>query len=61
MSGDLREAIQILAADNARMCTRLIAAEELAERLRRWLDSHASVTVKQLEKALEAYEATRPV
>ena len=59
MNGDLREAVTMLAADNARLCGRLIAAEELADAVRRFIEK-AGISSNRLEKALEAYDATRP-
>lgn len=37
MSGDLEEAVRMLAADNARMCDILLAAEKLAEQVGRYI------------------------
>lgn len=58
MSGDLREAVTMLAADNARLCGRLIAAEELAEAVADVLGNHPVIS-RKLAKALDAYNAAR--
>ena len=53
MRGDLAAAVQMLAADNARMCDIVVAADRLAETLARMkLDA-------VLRCALDNYRATR--
>ncbi len=52
-----REAIQMLAADNARLCERLIAAERVVEEARKL----ARVGQRSaLVAAIEAYDAGKP-
>lgn len=58
MSGDLEEAVRMLAADNARMCDIIIAADELAEAVAE--QPHAPVGPRpRLLKALEKYRIVR--
>lgn len=57
MSGDLREAVTMLAADNARLCGRLIAAEVLAEAVRKFIDQPHRRSL--LETALDGYDAAK--
>lgn len=65
MNGDLEEAIQILAADNARLCGILIAADALALELERMLESaERSPEFNRwrgglVQRALEAYKIVR--
>ena len=58
MSGDLEEAVRMLAADNARMCDIIIAADELAA----MVDAQPNAPVApypRLRKALEKYKIVR--
>lgn len=62
MSGDLQNAIAILAADNARLCDRLVAAEQVVEAARRVASTTGYDKFEALAKlrvALEAHEIVR--
>lgn len=54
----LREAVQMLAADNARLCDRLIAAEKVVEAARHAARIGANADL--LKRALDAYDAGKP-
>ncbi len=55
--GDLREAVQMLAGDNARLCTIVIAADKLAEVFERYQNGRAAIF--HVEQALHAYKIAR--
>jgi hypothetical protein len=56
VSGDLEEAVKMLAADNARMCDILLAADKLAKTV----EKYAKVGQRaDLEHALDAYKIVR--
>lgn len=56
MNGDLREAVQMLAADNARLCGIAEAADELAKVVERYARTGQRA---DLEHALDAYKIVR--
>jgi hypothetical protein len=67
MSGDLENAVQMLAADNARMCDILIAADKLTAEVAKLLESterESAYSVMQwraklVRAALDNYSQTR--
>ncbi len=67
MSEDLREAVQMLAASNARMCDILIAADALAAQLERYIaacttpsrERSPDYSLPKLKRELEAYRIVR--
>lgn len=59
--GDLRSAVQMLAADNARLCDRLITAEKVLDYLRAYLaESIPSIARRRLRTLLDAHDAGKP-
>lgn len=59
----LRSAVQMLAADNARLCDRLIAAEKVVEAARKAAKSvelRNSIHAPTLQRLVEAYDAGKP-
>lgn len=64
MNGDLREAVQTLAADNARLCGIAQAADQLVANLRRLIqaeDRHGFrfLNKKEIEDCIIAYTVVR--
>lgn len=57
--GDLGNAVQMLAADNARMCEIVLAADALAEEIRRVLALHYDSSFPRIRAALDAYKSAR--
>ena len=63
MLEDLASAVQMLAADNARLCSRLIAAEKalnLARRAAAATGTDKFAATQALRRALEDYDASAP-
>ena len=58
MSGDLGEAVQMLAADNAKLCEIALKADELAYEVGRLLGT-GTYSMMKLRKALDAYRVVR--
>lgn len=59
MSGDLENAVQMLAADNARLCGIAMAADKLADEIERVLRLHYETSFPRIREALEAYKQSR--
>lgn len=59
MSGDLEEAVRMLAADNARLCEILLAADALAETLERAQRNNPWREGSEMKRALDAYRVAR--
>lgn len=60
MSGDLENAVQTLAADNAKLCTIAIAADKLAEATKAFMGNRwNSAKGKAVLVALDAYNIAR--
>lgn len=65
--GDLKAAVQMLAADNARMCDILIAADKLAEQLQRYVVACTTssrmvspdYSLQKLKAVLDAFNVVR--
>lgn len=57
--GDLQVAVQMLAADNARLCGILLAAEKLATAAAAHLVFNTRYTSTQLEDAVRTFEITK--
>lgn len=57
-SDDLRSAVQMLAADNARLCERLIAAEKVITAARKFVAQPFRKAL--IEAALDVYDAGKP-
>lgn len=55
----LREAVQMLAADNARLCDRLIAAEKIIDELRHKPKAPVDISDK-VRKLIASYDAGKP-
>lgn len=58
MTGDLEEAVRMLAADNVRMCSIIEAADKLAEAVEAQPNAPVSPR-KQLRDALDNYKIVR--
>lgn len=56
----LRAAVQMLAADNARLCDRLITAEAVVAEPRKHLHLLPRVYARDITKLLDAHDAGRP-
>jgi hypothetical protein len=61
MNGDLKAAVTLLAADNARLCDIALAAEQLEKAVRecRYLRSTMPTLWSHLENAANAFAAVR--
>jgi hypothetical protein len=65
MNGDLREAVQMLAGDNARLCTITLAADELAREVEKMLEAvkrtpeYTEWRCKLVQSALDAFKIAR--
>jgi hypothetical protein len=59
MSEDLRSAVQMLAADNARLCDRLITAEAVVSYARKFLET-TSGGYDHLRALVAKHDAGRP-
>ena len=57
--GDLGAAVQMLAADNARLCDILIAAEKLADAVAEYLHDLHWTKERRLKAALQAFRIVR--
>jgi hypothetical protein len=61
MSEDLRSAVQMLAADNARLCDRLITAEAVVEFVRAYANEAIPTPARRhILKLVAAHDAGRP-
>jgi hypothetical protein len=60
VSGDKDAAIQMLAADNARLCDRLLTAEAIIDLVRRSMHTIPRCYAPALQRALDAHDAGKP-